>query len=36
MVTHEGPEAAINATLATLSGSTSLLGEPMVMHILGD
>jgi homoserine dehydrogenase len=36
MVTHEGPEAAINATLDTLSGSSSLLGEPMVMHILGD
>ena len=36
MVTHEGCEAAINATLNTLSGSDSLLGEPMVMHILGE
>ena len=36
MVTHEGREAAIDATLKTLSGSDSLLGEPMVMHILGE
>jgi homoserine dehydrogenase len=36
MVTHEGREAAIDDTLKTLSGSTSLLGEPMVMHILGE
>ena len=36
MVTHEGREAAIDATLKTLSGSESLLGEPMVMHILGE
>ena len=36
MVTHEGCEAAIDATLNTLSGSDSLLGEPMVMHILGE
>ena len=36
MVTHEGCEAAIDATLKTLSGSPSLLGEPMVMHILGE
>ncbi len=36
MVTHKGPEQAISATIAALSGSTSLLGEPMVMHILGD
>ena len=36
MVTHEGCEAAIDATLKTLSGSDSLLGEPMVMHILGE
>jgi homoserine dehydrogenase len=36
MVTHEGHEAAIDATLKTLSGSSSLLGEPMVMHILGE
>ncbi len=36
MVTHAGPESAINATLETLSGSDSLLADPMVMHILGD
>jgi homoserine dehydrogenase len=36
MVTHEGPESAITQTLAMLSGSDSMLGEPMVMHILGD
>jgi homoserine dehydrogenase len=36
MVTHEGCEAAIDATLKTLSGSDSLLGEPMVMHIIGE
>jgi homoserine dehydrogenase len=36
MVTHEAPELAITDTLALLSGSDSLLGEPMVMHILAD
>jgi homoserine dehydrogenase len=36
MVTHEAREQAIIDTLATLSGSESLLGDPMVMHILGD
>jgi homoserine dehydrogenase len=36
MVTHKGPEQAIGATISALSGSSSLLGEPMVMHILGD
>lgn len=36
MVTHEGPESAINNTIAALSGSDSMLGEPMVMHILGE
>ncbi len=36
MVTHKGPEEAINATLSALMGSSSLLGDPMVMHILGD
>jgi homoserine dehydrogenase len=36
MVTHEGPEQAINDTLKTLSTSDSLIGEPMVMHILGE
>jgi len=36
MVTHDGPESAIAATLAALSGSPSLHGEPLVIHILGD
>jgi homoserine dehydrogenase len=36
IVTHAGPEAATTATLAALSGSANMLGEPMVMHILGD
>jgi homoserine dehydrogenase len=36
MVTHEGPEQAVGDTLATLAPSDSLLGEPMVMHILGE
>ena len=36
MVTHECREQAITDTLATLSGSDSLLGEPMVMHLLRD
>lgn len=36
MVTHEGPEQAIDDTLATLSKSDSLIGEPMVMHIIKD
>ena len=36
MVTHDGPEQAIDDTLATLSTSDSLIGEPMVMHILGE
>jgi homoserine dehydrogenase len=35
MVTHEGPESRITETITSLSGSDSLLGEPMVMHILG-
>ncbi len=35
MVTHAGPEQAINDTIAALASSDSLLGEPMVMHILG-
>lgn len=34
IVTHEGPEACIADTLRRLSGSRSLVGEPMVMHIL--
>ena len=36
MVTHAGPEQAINDTLKTLAPSDSLMGEPMVMHILGE
>ena len=36
MVTHECREQAITDTLAALSGSDSLLGDPMVMHILRD
>jgi homoserine dehydrogenase len=36
MVTHAGPELAIDDTLKTLSTSDSLMGEPMVMHILGE
>ncbi|MFC4291174.1 homoserine dehydrogenase [Sphingorhabdus arenilitoris] len=36
MVTHAGQEKAITHTLAALSGSDSMLGEPMVMHILGE
>jgi homoserine dehydrogenase len=35
MVTHAGQEMAITQTLKALSGSDSLLGEPLVMHILG-
>jgi hypothetical protein len=35
MVTHAGPEQAINDTIAALALSDSMLGEPMVMHILG-
>jgi len=34
MVTHEVPEANINATIKALGGSDSLMGDPMVMHIL--
>jgi homoserine dehydrogenase len=36
MVTHEGPEQAVDDTLNTLSTSDSLMGEPMVMHILSE
>jgi homoserine dehydrogenase len=36
MVTHAGREEAITQTLSTLSGSESLLGEPVVLHILGE
>jgi len=34
MVTHEGPERAVTDALARLDGSSSLLGKPMLMHIL--
>jgi homoserine dehydrogenase len=34
MVTHEGPERAVSDALARLEGSSSLLGTPMLMHIL--
>ena len=34
MVTHEGPERAVSDALARLEGSQSLLGAPMLMHIL--
>jgi homoserine dehydrogenase len=34
MVTHEGPERAVTDALARLEGSASLLGQPMMMHIL--
>lgn len=36
MVTHEGQEQAITKTIDALSGFDNLLGEPMVIHILGD
>jgi homoserine dehydrogenase len=36
MVTHAGREQAITQTIDALSGSDSLLGEPVVMHILGE
>ena len=34
MVTHEGPERSVSDALARLEGSQSLLGTPMLMHIL--
>jgi homoserine dehydrogenase len=34
MVTHEGPERCVIAALDKLEGSPSLLGKPMLMHIL--
>jgi homoserine dehydrogenase len=34
IVTHEGPERAVAASLERLRGSPSLVGEPMWMHIL--
>ena len=35
IVTHDGPESAVAAALETLSGSPSLTGDPLWMHILG-
>ncbi|NML07631.1 homoserine dehydrogenase [Sphingomonas sp. G-3-2-10] len=35
IVTHEGPERAVAHALEKLRGSSSLVGEPMWMHILG-
>jgi homoserine dehydrogenase len=34
MVTHEGPERCVAHALEKLEGSASLLGAPMLMHIL--
>lgn len=34
MVTHDAPEAAIRAALERLEGSQSVIGRPMLMHIL--
>jgi homoserine dehydrogenase len=34
MVTHEGPERCVGDALARLEGSASLIGRPMMMHIL--
>ena len=34
MVTHEGPERAVADALARLEGSSSLLGRPVMLHIL--
>ena len=34
MVTHEGPERCVAQALEKLEGSPSLLGKPMLMHIL--
>ncbi|MEZ5709396.1 MAG: homoserine dehydrogenase [Blastomonas sp.] len=36
MVTHEGPEGAITATIEALGGSASMHSPPLVMHILGE
>jgi homoserine dehydrogenase len=35
MVTHEGPERSVAQALEKLDGSPSLVGPPMLMHILG-
>jgi homoserine dehydrogenase len=34
MVTHEGPERSVTHALEKLEGSPSLIGAPMLMHIL--
>jgi homoserine dehydrogenase len=34
MVTHEGPERSVTHALEKLDGSPSLIGAPMLMHIL--
>jgi homoserine dehydrogenase len=36
IVTHEGPEHSVAQALEKLRGSSSLAGEPMWMHILGE
>jgi homoserine dehydrogenase len=36
MVTHEGPERSVVAALEKLEGSSSLVGPPMLMHILAN
>ncbi len=35
IVTHEGPERAVVQALERLRGSQSLVGQPLLMHILG-
>ncbi|WP_260926420.1 homoserine dehydrogenase [Novosphingobium sp. 9] len=35
IVTHEGPESAVNEALRILDGSDSLSGKPLVMQIVG-
>jgi len=36
LVTHEVPESAVTEALRLLEGSASILGQPLVMQILGD
>ncbi len=36
MVTHEGPESAVDEALRLLDGSPSLAAQPLVMHILDE
>ncbi len=36
IVTHEGPERCVAHALDRLSGSASLTGQPMWMHVLGE